>query len=575
MVGNLTNFKHRFLEVMSRSRRFLLLLVVASVMCVFLVQVLMDGQNIGNTFQYSANSGAKGLDDIHDRSNSSAIQQTSTSLKRQTTTKSTTVKSTTARPTSPKPTTAVKNFKTAKYLEASAFMLNKTDRVEAKVQVRRLPLAKNVSQQPPKSNLVNRQERIQEILKQSSVIQRRATLDPMRSLKSIPLTNPSKVMRIIILTYFRAGSTFFGDILQQNWKTFYHFEPLHWMTYDKRIDDDKLPEVFNLFNNIFGCNFNESKEYMQWVMKPKNQFLFAHNLFLWVTCHSNPKVCFSPAFVNAVCMRAPIHVMKITRLHMRQLRSYMKENPDKNFKVIHLTRDPRGILSSRWSLDWCNGTNCSDSGVLCREMDEDIRIFNELQQEQPSNFIKVRYEDLSTNPENETEKLFSFLNLPFSTSVKKFLKTHTVGRKSDAKNPYSTRRNSSSMVNSWHERFTYKQIVGVQSQCGDVLQRLNHSLITSPTQLPYPNGKPKPKVSAQTNRLKTWRYNKNPLAKKYFANRGEFAQDSGNPFPNQPEIFRSNNTNIEVHRSYKIVNDISTKTNLSKPNNLSLNATVH
>ncbi|GIY68668.1 hypothetical protein CDAR_559961 [Caerostris darwini] len=453
-------------------------------------------------------------------------------------------------------------------------LINKTDRVEAKVQVRRLPLAKQVSG----AGTISRQDRLHEILKQSSVIHRRATLDPMRSLKSIPLTNPEKVTRIIILTYFRAGSSFFGDILQQNWKTFYHFEPLHFMTYDKRIDDDKLPEVFSLFNNIMGCNFTESREYMQWVQKPRNQFLFAHNLFLWVTCHSNPKVCFSPAFVNAVCTRAPIHVMKTTRLHMRQLRSYMQDNPNMNIKVIHLTRDPRGIVSSRWSLDWCNGTNCSDAGVLCKEMDEDIRIFEDLQKENPSNFIKVRYEDLSLNPLNETEKLFRFLKLPFSTSVKKFLKTHTVGRKSDAKNPYSTRRNSSSMVNSWHERFSYKQIVDVQSQCGDVLHSLNHSLITSPSQLPYPNGKPKPKVTAESSRSKTWRYNKNPLAKKYFANKGEFAQDSAVPAPsftsNRSEIFRSNNTNIEVHKSYKFLKDFSVKNSSIEPSLTPLNKTV-
>ncbi|GFR13384.1 hypothetical protein TNCT_64781 [Trichonephila clavata] len=493
-------------------------------------------------------------------SNLSTIQQMTTQSFPQTIPKSTSLK----------PIATEKTLKMAKqYREAPAYLINKTDHTEPKVQVRRLPLAKKVSPQSPNPVLTNRQERIQEIMKQSSVIHRRATLDPMRSLKSIPLINPEKVTRILVITYFRAGSSFFGDILQQNWKTFYHFEPLHSMTYDKRIDDEKMPEVFTLFNNVFSCNFTESKEYMQWVMKPKNQFLFAHNLFLWVTCHSNPKVCFNPSFVNAVCMRAPIHVMKVTRLHMRQLRSYLEQNLDMNIKVVHLTRDPRGIVSSRWSLDWCNGTNCSDSGVLCREMDEDIQIFNELQREQPLNFIKVRYEDLSTNPENETEKLFRFLNLPYSTSVKKFLKTHTVGRKSDAKNPYSTRRNSSSMVNSWRERFSYKQIINVQSHCENVLHKLNHSLITSPTQLPYPNGKPKPIVTVETIHHKTWRYNKNPLAKKYLANKGEFAPNSAHPsqvfLSNQTEIFRSNNTNIEVHKSYKFLDNFSVKNDSNKP----------
>ncbi|GFQ88412.1 hypothetical protein TNCT_317531 [Trichonephila clavata] len=45
---------------MSRSRRFLLVLLVASVTCVVLVQVLMDGENIGNTFHYNEDADAKG-----------------------------------------------------------------------------------------------------------------------------------------------------------------------------------------------------------------------------------------------------------------------------------------------------------------------------------------------------------------------------------------------------------------------------------------------------------------------------------------------------------------------------------
>ncbi|XP_071042816.1 carbohydrate sulfotransferase 1 isoform X1 [Parasteatoda tepidariorum] len=470
------------LDAMSGSRRFLLFLVLACVTCVVLVQITMDGKSTGNRFfpPYWDTSNLKDIKSLHfNYANLTASAPEPAKI---------------YPPTSFKSTTAKPTHRVSEFYPKSTPSTNKVKpTVTGKGQVQKLPFGRNLAQQEPKI-LVSRQERLRELLKQSSVMHRRPTLDPMRSLKSIPLTDPSKVTRVFIITYFRAGSSFFGDILQQNWKTFYHFEPLHSMTYNKRVDDDKMPQVFNLFNDIFTCNFTEQKAYMDWVKQPRNQFLFSHNLFLWVTCHSNPRTCFNPSFVNAVCLRAPVHVMKLTRLHMHHLRSYLEENPDMKAKVIYLTRDPRGIVSSRWTLDWCNGTNCSDPGVLCHEMDEDIRIFEELQQQQPSNFIKVRYEDLSLNPEAEAEKLFRFLHLPFSPSVKKFLKTHTVSRKNDDKNPYSTRRNSTTMAFSWRERFSYKQIQEVQSQCSDVLLKLNHSLILSPNELPYPNGKPKLKL---------------------------------------------------------------------------------
>ncbi|XP_035227393.1 carbohydrate sulfotransferase 1-like [Stegodyphus dumicola] len=438
-----------------------------------------------------------------------------------------------------------------------------SQRIQAKVTVKQLPLGRNPSSQRGKSvNLISRQDRIQEIFKQSSIIHGRPAIDPMKSLKSMPLVNSKNVTRIIVLTYFRAGSSFFGDLLQQNWKTFYHFEPLHSMTYDSRIGDEKIPDVFNLFNAVFNCNFSEVKSYLQWVRKPRNQFLFAHNLFLWSTCRSNPKICFSPTFVAAVCQRAPVHVMKVTRLHMRHLRNYLEDNPDMEIKVVYLTRDPRGIVSSRWSLDWCNGTECSDSGVLCHEMLEDIEIFDSLQEQQPSNFIKVRYEDLSLNPQLESQKLFKFLKLPFSPSVQRFLKTHTVGRRTDDKNPYSTRRNTTAMAFSWRERFTYKQVMDVQASCDRVLNKLNLSLITSPNQLPYPDGKKQSKSSLVLKNNKNEKLNENHFlrAAKYLINATAVQNSSDMSLQNfNSYLLNTNNTNIEVHKTYRILDSNLTK----------------
>lgn len=46
-------------------------------------------------------------------------------------------------------------------------------------------------------------------------------------LKLYKIVPPTEVKRILIVSYFRSGSTFLGDILQTPLKTFYHFEPFH------------------------------------------------------------------------------------------------------------------------------------------------------------------------------------------------------------------------------------------------------------------------------------------------------------------------------------------------------------
>lgn len=531
------------IEAMSSSRRFLLLLLLACVTCVVLVQVTLDGWNLRTSFSYGVHAESKDLQELEIKG---VIQLSKAEQKTESTTEA-----------KPKKVTSAKPFTTKSTNLNSAYPRNISHHTSGTAQVRRMPLGKKTSKKLKDKLLVNRQERIQEILKQSNVIRGRSTIDPMKSLKSMPIINPNNVTKIIVLTYFRSGSSFFGDLLQQNWKTFYHFEPLHSMTYNSRIGDDKIEKAFDLFNGIFKCNFSELKDYMQWVKQSHNQFLFAHNLFLRVTCHSNPKTCFNPTFVNAVCSRAPIHVMKLTRLHMRHLKTYLEENRDMEIKVVYLTRDPRGIVSSRWTLDWCNGTECSDPNVLCHEMSEDLKIFDQLQKEKPSNFIKVRYEDITLNPEIESRKLFKFLQLPFSTSVQRFLKTHTVGRRTDDNNPYSTRRNTTSMAFSWRERFTYKQVIDVQQSCEDVLKDLNHSLITAPEQLPFPNGKMKPAVNNSSG-SKVSKYNKNPLfLKSQMLNKAQPPEAIGNLKldTNSSMLQIWNNTNIEIHKTFNISGD--------------------
>ena len=42
-------------------------------------------------------------------------------------------------------------------------------------------------------------------------------------------------------------------------------------------------------------------------------------------------------------------------------------------KLVLLVRDPRGVMSSRYRMQWCiNSANCTDVEVLCQRMRDDI-----------------------------------------------------------------------------------------------------------------------------------------------------------------------------------------------------------
>ena len=84
----------------------------------------------------------------------------------------------------------------------------------------------------------------------------------------------------------------------------------------------------------------------------------------------------------------------------------LSEIPD--IKVILLFRDPRGMMTSRSNLPWCqNEPTCGQIDVVCRNMDEDLKLALELRSEMPNNIYLLRYEDLSLDIEKEVRKLFT------------------------------------------------------------------------------------------------------------------------------------------------------------------------
>ncbi|XP_022241003.1 carbohydrate sulfotransferase 1-like [Limulus polyphemus] len=286
--------------------------------------------------------------------------------------------------------------------------------------------------------------------------------------------------KILIATYFRSGSTFLGDILQQNPKTFYHFEPLHYMTYGERISSDKEHEALEQIKKLFNCDF--SKKYLDWVIKQKNQFLFRRNQYLWSSCRVRSTACFFQNFVESVCKRSRIQVMKVTRLSMQQIKHFVQNNPDLQVQVVYLVRDPRGIFNSRNTLNWCQNSSCSNYTQLCREMAQDVQVFEALHQEQPHKFTLIRYEDLALNPEKKTKNIFQNLGLSYLKSTGRFLEYHTHTNKIET-DAYSTRRNSSSTAFQWLHRLNSTQIQHIEESCVDVFNHLGYSTMYYPQKL--------------------------------------------------------------------------------------------
>ncbi len=279
--------------------------------------------------------------------------------------------------------------------------------------------------------------------------------------------------RILIATTWRSGSTFLGDLIKNEPGVFYSFEPLLYL-------DHHPGSKIELIQSIFRCKF--SLDYLRSANGltgyPNDM---QRNKRIWNECVYNQTLCYDPEFVAPLCSSFPINLIKTVRLRVKEVLALLKNDSllSKELKIIHLVRDPRGIMSSRAGLNWCK-TNpaCNNVSRLCSEMDEDVPLIKELVTRWPHQHYLLKFEDLAVNVEMETDKLFRFLEMPVTVSTRAFLNSHTKSNDQKMKESFlnyehSTFRKSDAVAYGWKRKMSAKDIANITNICKPVLKMLN------------------------------------------------------------------------------------------------------
>eukprot|EP00092_Neocalanus_flemingeri_P003538 GFUD01003795.1.p1 GENE.GFUD01003795.1~~GFUD01003795.1.p1 ORF type:complete len:511 (+),score=108.02 GFUD01003795.1:67-1599(+) len=311
---------------------------------------------------------------------------------------------------------------------------------------------------------------------------------------------PEVARKTLILTTWRSGSTFLGDLLNHYPGTFYYFEPLHY--FDKTKKKSKSQNQTSFLKSLYSCQFGQKNiGYLQHVAKHNNTFLFQnHNFRLWNSCRNilpQSTMCFMPEFLNHVCPMYPIKLIKTVRLRLHSVEELLKDL-SLDLKVIFLVRDPRGVYNSRSSgpvSAWCSGDQCANPVTGCKDLSSDIKSAFNLERKYPGTVSLVRYEDLSMEPEVEARKIMNFLNLPWTGAMASFIASHTskeklkkVRNKKTKKveskyDPYGTSRNSTATAFAWREKLPFVRIDAIQSACSDPMDLLGYKLIKKKKEL--------------------------------------------------------------------------------------------
>ncbi|XP_053989311.1 carbohydrate sulfotransferase 5-like isoform X1 [Hylaeus volcanicus] len=284
-------------------------------------------------------------------------------------------------------------------------------------------------------------------------------------LEDLVMEKGGRPMRSVILTSWRSGSTFLGDVINAHPANFYHYEPLLDFGIVQIRGPPLADEALKNLESLLRCDFNNLDRYLEY--GKTHPWVFNHNTHLWRQCQVHKKICWDPRFASKFCKLFPFQSMKIVRLRLRAAERLL-EQEDLGIRLVLLIRDPRGILQSRKHREWCpTKPDCSDPALVCADMVSDFSAAVRLVKKYPRSFRVVRYEDLSVDPYKHVKELYNFYGLDFHLNVKKFLDTHT---KNDVGGVSSTFRNSKVAPFHWRSDLDFEEVDEIQRVCAAAMR---------------------------------------------------------------------------------------------------------
>ena len=270
----------------------------------------------------------------------------------------------------------------------------------------------------------------------------------------------------LLVSSWRSGSSFVGQILSSHPVTYYNYEPLHQYGLVQLRYGPDAENAVGLISDILHCDYSSLDMFLAY-MRTQTSWCYSQNTRLWSSCTQggvngtgSQAVCFQSQFAAQFCKLFPFQAMKTVRLRLH-LTETVVQDQSLDVSVVLLVRDPRAVLESRKrNKEIFNCTECNDPKVLCSDMLADFMAAKNLMKKYPRKYRMLRYEDLVMDPLKVSEELFEFYKIPFHRDVIQFI----------LNNSQETRFR-------WIKALPMKEILEIQEKCADALDLWGYNLI--------------------------------------------------------------------------------------------------
>ncbi|XP_072034723.1 carbohydrate sulfotransferase 1-like [Amphiura filiformis] len=348
----------------------------------------------------------------------------------------------------------------------------------------------------------------QEFLKQLKIAKRKRPLDNFSP-------------RVLLLSQFRTGSTFVGEIFNKNPDIFYLWEPLVCVPHNETLARNSFSKYIR---DLCNCEFSKASASCL-----GNQREIIHSTGVAALCRRVTGVygvecpLATPHIFHNQCVKSSGNIaMKVTQIGLDQIKNVVEES-NINVKIIHLVRDPRGTANSRHFFmmtpeekrNFKNSIEKQQNGTGVKSLkemgyfDDLLLIPEELRIDQlcewthlnlqgalrqpkwlHNRYMLLRVEDFIQDPVKTAQDIYSFIGIPVSSPVLEWLEkllivtsSEEVSQLSNEASMFFPRKNFADIATKWRKYTKFSDVLETQRVCGDVMKMLGYDFITSEEEL--------------------------------------------------------------------------------------------
>ncbi|NXU48147.1 CHST4 sulfotransferase, partial [Turnix velox] len=330
---------------------------------------------------------------------------------------------------------------------------------------------------------------------------------------NVPTEEKSSQVHILVLSSWRSGSSFTGQLFSQHPNVFYLMEPAWhvWMRMYHNSATVLQMAVRDLLRSVFLCDMSVFDAYMSTQRKMSD-------LFQWETSRAlcSPPACESFSRTDIItsgdcktmCSKLPFSkveeacktyshvVVKEVRFFDLKVLYPLLTDPSLNLKIIHLVRDPRAVFRSRENTvsELKYDTNIvmrtvkttaemqpyDTMQIICQSQAEMYRLGSQA----PPDFLKdrylmVRYEDIVRDPLAEAAELYRFAELDFTPELQRWVHNITHGKGQGERTFVIGSRDAMTVSQAWRKSLSFQKIQKVQNVCKNAMDLLGYRLLRS------------------------------------------------------------------------------------------------